>query len=296
MSRVRTTLSFIRVKQWYKNIVIFLPLVFSLKFFLPNEFLLTMLGFTSLSIVSSAMYVRNDIKDAEQDKCHPLKKQRAIPAGHIDIKQAWTIFGILLIVGFGIAFFLDFSFTLLLLIFFINTEIYSRWTRNILFLDAFAIGINFIIRAISGIVLLHTILSPWIILGVFFVALFLAFIKRKGELTTLEENAHKHRVTLKDYSLFSLNSAVTISSVMIITTYSLYAIHGPNGDWRLILTVPFIIFVIFRQLHLSSVNDKVAQTNEIFRDKYSLIALIVYAVFTIILLYMGKSNLFTGNF
>lgn len=288
--------NFIRVRQWYKNVIIFLPLVFSFKFFLLPEFLLTVIGFIALSMISSAMYVRNDIKDLEPDKSHPLKKQRALPAGRINIKQAWIIFGILLVIGFGISILLDVYFALLLAIFFANTEIYSRWTKSIIFLDAFAIGINFIIRAIAGIVLLHTPLSPWIIIGVFFVALFLTFTKRKGELTTLKDNAREHRITLKDYSLFSLNTTITISAVMIIVTYSLYAMHGPNGDWRLILTVPFIVFVIFRQLHLSGTNDTLSQTNEIFKDKHSLVALIAYAIFTIILLYMGHSEIFGGNF
>ncbi|MDE1868009.1 MAG: UbiA family prenyltransferase, partial [Thaumarchaeota archaeon] len=291
MTSMRTIVSFIRVKQWYKNVIIFLPLVFSFKFFLLPEFLLTVLGFIALSMISSAMYARNDIKDLETDKSHPLKKQRALPAGRINVKQAETIFGILLVIGFGISILLNVYFTLLLAIFFANTEIYSRWTKNIIFLDAFAIGINFIIRAMAGIVLLHTPLSPWIILGVFFVALFLAFTKRKGELITLEEKAHEHRVTLKDYSSFSLNSALIISAVMIIVTYSLYAMHGPNGDWRLILTVPFIIFVIFRHLYLSGINDTLAQTNEVFKDKHSLVAIIAYAIFTIILLYMGHSEI-----
>lgn len=296
MVNARTITSLIRVRQWYKNVIIFLPLVFSLEFFDQHKFILTLLGFIALSAISSAMYVRNDIKDIEQDRSHPLKKLRPLPAGKIEAGQAWVLFGILIAVGFAIGITLDPYFALLLGIFFANTEIYSRWTKNIIFVDAFAIGINFIIRAIAGIVLLHAALSPWIILGVFFVALFLAFTKRKAELATLEENAHEHRVTLKDYSFYSLNTALAISAVMIIVTYSLYAIHGPTGDWRLILTVPFIIFVIFRQLHLSSINDKIAQTNEIFRDRHSLVALLVYTALTILLLYMGHSDLFKGNF
>ena len=135
-------------------------------------------------------------------------------------------------------------------------------------------------------------MSPWIILGVFFIALFLAFIKRKAELVTLE-NAHEHRTSLKDYSDFSLNTALGISAVMVIITYSLYAMDGPNDDWRLILTVPFIIFVVFRQIHLSSINHNIAQTNEIFKDRQSLFAIIAYAILTICLLYLGPSELFT---
>ena len=283
------------MRQWYKNILIFLPLVFTLNFFQPDKFLIIITGFISLSLVSSSLYVRNDIKDIELDKTHPLKKNRALPSSTITIKQAWTIFAIFLGVGFGIGFSLDYMFVILLVLLFVNTEIYSRWTKNIIFLDAIAIGINFIIRAGSGIVLLDVPLSPWLILGVFFVALFLVFTKRKAELVTLE-NAHEHRTTLKDYNEFSLNTTLGISAVIIIITYSLYAMNGPNDDWRLIITVPFILFIIFRQIYLSSINDEIVQTNEIFKDKQSLYATIAFTILTIFLLYMGPSELFESDF
>lgn len=296
MSNIRILIDLIRVRQWYKNVIIFLPLVFSFGFFSADKFSLILAGFFALSLVSSAMYVRNDIKDVEQDRSHPLKTLRAFPSGKISTKLAWSIFLILLSSGFTIAYVLDFWFFIIVILLFVNTEIYTRYTKKIIFLDVFSIGINFIIRAISGIVLLNTPLSPWIILGVFFVALFLAFIKRKVEMMTLKGDAHKHRESLKDYSEFSLNTSLGISAVMVIITYSLYAMNGPTNDWRLIITVPFIIFVILRQIHLSSINDKTAQTNEIIKDKQSLIAILSYVILTIVLLYLGPSEIFSHNF
>lgn len=287
---------FIRIKQWYKNIVIFIPIVFSFDFFVVEKFLLTLVGFISLSLVSSAGYVRNDIKDLEQDKIHPLKKLRMLSSGLIDKKQAWVIFSFLIFTGFGVGVFLDFSFVIILILLFINTEIYSRWTKKIIFIDAFAIGINFILRALSGIILLKTSLSPWIILGVFFVALFLAFFKRKSELILLDDNAQNHRATLKNYTDFSLNTSLIVAGIMIITTYSLYAINGPNNDWRLIITVPFILFVILRQIHISSINDKTVKINEIIKDKQSLFALIIFGILTFVLIYFGPSELFSNGF
>ena len=295
MTEVKIIIDLIRVRQWYKNIIIFLPLVFSLGFFSPEKFSLILAGFFALSLVSSAMYVRNDIKDVEQDRLHHLKKNRALSSGKVSTKQACSLFLILISSGFAIAYVLDFWFLVITVMLLENTEIYSRWTKKIIFLDAFSIGINFIIRAVSGIILLNSPLSPWIILGVFFVALFLAFIKRKAEMITLED-AHKHRESLKDYSEFSLNTSLGISAVMVIVTYSLYAMNGPTHDWRLIITVPFIIFVILRQLHLSSINDKIAQTNEVLKDKQSLIAILIYAVLTVGLIYLGPSELFSHNF
>ena len=292
---IKQILDFIRIKQWYKNVIIFIPLVFSFEFFVAEKFLLTIIGFLAISFVSSACYVRNDIKDSDLDKLHPTKKLRALPSDVLNKNQAWIIFSSLIIVGFGIGIFLDPIFTVILFILFVNTEIYSRWTKKIIFIDSFAIGINFILRALSGIILLQTSLSPWIILGVFFVALFLAFIKRKAELMSLSDVAGKHRETLKEYSEFSLNVATIISGIMIITTYSLYAINGPNNDWRLIITVPFIIFVILRQIHLSNIKGEIKRSSEIIKDKQSLFILVIYGIITFVLIYLGPTELFNSG-
>lgn len=292
---IKDILDFIRVKQWYKNIIIFIPLVFSFEFFIVEKLFITIIGFIAISFVSSACYIRNDIKDFEQDKLHPTKKFRALPSGLIEKKQALIIFSVLIVIGFLISFVLDLFFSLLLFILFLNTEIYSRWTKKIIFIDAFVIGINFILRALAGIILLQTPLSPWIVLGVFFVALFLAFSKRKSELISLTNNAENHRDTLKEYSEFSLNTSILISGIMIITTYSLYAINGPNNDWRLIITVPFIIFVILRQIHLSNIKSEKIFSNEIIKDKQSLFTLVIYGIITFVLIYFGPSELFNKD-
>jgi 4-hydroxybenzoate polyprenyltransferase len=288
----KNILDFIRIKQWYKNIIIFIPLVFSFEFFVVDKLFITVIGFIAISFVSSACYVRNDIEDVEQDKLHPSKKFRVLASGLLKKRQAWAIFISLIVFGFGIGFLLDYVFSILLLILFLNTEIYSRWIKKIIFVDVFVIGINFIIRALAGIILLQTSLSPWIILGVFFVALFLAFLKRKSELISLADVAQKHRESLKEYSEYSLNTGILISGIMIITTYSLYAINGPNNDWRLIITVPFIIFVILRQIHLSNVKNKTNSSNEIIRDKQSLLTLLIYGIITFVLIYLGPTKLF----
>lgn len=292
MSKAKTFLKFIRIQQYYKNAIIFLPIIFSLHLFSKEDFLVTIAGFVSLCLISSALYIRNDILDVELDKVHPRKSKRALPSGLITLNQSWLIFTIFILVGFTISFFLNWKFTVMLLLLFLNTEIYSRWTKNIIFLDAFAIGGNFIIRAISGIILIESKVSPWLILGVFFVALFLGYIKRMAETESLNDNAGNHRKTLEDYTPFSLNAVVMISAMMIIITYSLYAIEGPQQDWRLVLTVPIIVFVIFRQLYLVSVNDTIAQTNEVFRDKQSAVAIVIFLVSTIYLMYFVPTSFF----
>jgi 4-hydroxybenzoate polyprenyltransferase len=285
-------INLIRVRQWYKNVIIFLPLVFSFDFFVLEKLGIIVLGFVALSLVSSSMYIRNDIKDLKSDKMHPTKKFRPLAAGIFSIKQTWIFSILLFISGLLIGFFLEPLFSILLILLFFNTEVYSRWTKKILFLDVFAIGINFIIRAVSGIILLNVSLSPWIILGVFFVALFLAFVKRKSEMITLEDNAKEHRGILDEYTVFSLNASLLIAAVMVIITYSIYAINGPTGDWRLVLTVPFILFVILRQIYISNINNEKLKSFEVLKDRPSLFAIIAYSLFTLFLLYYVPSEIF----
>lgn len=292
MKKIRALLGFVRVHQWYKNIVVFLPLVFALHLFLPKEFFITMLGFISLCLVSSSTYVRNDILDLEHDKVHPIKRNRSLSSGLFTIHQAWVLFVLLISTGLALSFIMSWKFTVMLFLLFVNTEIYSRWTKNMIFLDAFSIAANFIIRAISGIILIGSKLSPWLILGIFFVALFLGYTKRKAEVESLNEDASIHRKVLKEYTSFSINSVVVISAMMIIMTYSLYAIDGQSHDWRLVLTVPMIVFVIFRQLHLVSIKDTIAQTNEVFRDKQSGIGILVFFIVTIYLMYFAPAQFF----
>ncbi len=124
-----------------------------------------------------------------------------------------------------------------------------------------------------------------IIFGVFFVALFLGFMKRKSEIITLKNSAGSHRKVLSHYTKISLNISVFISAVMILAIFTIYSVIGPFHDGRLILTVPFIAFIILRLSYLSKINHILIQKNEFYKDKLTAIAIISYSIFTLILLY-----------
>jgi len=292
MSYSRTIVKLLRVNQWYKNIIIFLPLVFSLQFFFSEAVLFSILGFIALCLVSSAGYIRNDIKDLESDKQHPRKKNRPLASGKIKVSQATGIFIILLAAGLTLSFFLDWKFGVMTILLLVNTEIYSNWLKKILFLDIFSISGNFIIRAFSGVVLIESSISPWLILGIFFVALFLAVIKRRNELDFLKHEAGKHRKVLTQYTESTLNSILLISSILVITTYSLYTMNSITEDWRLVVTVPIVVYIVFRQIHLSSISNEEIVSDNILKDKGTSMALIVYAIITIYLLYFAPSEIF----
>jgi len=292
MSYLRTTASILRVNHWYKNIIIFVPLVFSLKFFSFDAILFTFLGFIALCLVSSAGYIRNDIKDIDLDRLHPRKKNRPLPSGKITISQAMVVFIGILSVGLVLSFLLDWKFGIMAILLLTNTEVYSNWLKKILFLDILSISGNFVIRAISGVILIESPLSPWLVLGIFFVALFLAVIKRKNELIFLKDLAKTHREVLNQYSEYVLNSLVTISAVMVIITYSLYSMNSSSQDWRLVITVPIVVYIMFRQIHLSSISHEKNVSDNLLKDKETGIAVLVFGIVTILLLYFAPSEFF----
>ena len=285
MNKINSIITLLRVQQWYKNIIIFFGIVFALELVSPANIFVSILGFVALCLITSAGYIRNDILDLQQDKIHPEKCKRPLPSGQITLKKANTIFLIIIGIGLLLSFSLDLLFGVFMIALIINTEIYSRITKNIVFLDVFTIGINFVIRAVCGIVLINTPISPWIVFGVFCVALFLGFMKRKSEITTLKNSADSHRKVLSRYTKFSLNISVFISAMMIITIFTIYSVIGPFDDGRLILTIPFIALIILRQIHLSKINHILIQKNEFYKDKLTAIVIVSYSIFTLILLY-----------
>ena len=285
MNKINSIITLLRVQQWYKNIIIFFGIVFALELVSPANIFVSILGFVALCLITSAGYIRNDILDLQQDKIHPEKCKRPLPSGQITLKKANTVFLIIIGIGLLLSFSLDLLFGVFMIALIINTEIYSRITKNIVFLDVFTIGINFVIRAVCGIVLINTPISPWIVFGVFCVALFLGFMKRKSEIITLKNSADSHRKVLSRYTKFSLNISVLISAMMIIIIFTIYSVIGPFDDGRLILTIPFIALIILRQLHLSKINHILIQKNEFYKDKLTAIVIVSYSIFTLILLY-----------
>ena len=286
MIEISILFKIIRIKQWYKNIVIFLPLVFSLSLLNLDSIYLTIVGFIALSLASSALYIRNDILDIEFDKQHPIKKFRTLASGQISKKNAHIIFILLLSSSLIIAAILNWKLVIVLIFLFVNTTVYSQWLKNFAYVDLLSISLNFVIRVLAGMLLLQVGISPWLIFGVFLVAFFLGLMKRKSEIIILKDAAALHRKSLSKYSIKKLNYSLLILSVLVIVTYSLYSItNDPTNDNRLIFTIPIVAIIIFRQYYLSEKSVSVKKFNEVINDKITLFAIIMYIITTILLLY-----------
>ncbi len=239
----------LRVKQWYKNLVIFLPLFFVGMLFDLNGFLLSLAGFFSLCLASSATYVINDIKDRDKDKLHPEKKARPIAAGKVSVLAAAITAAVLFVMAVVLAYFLSTGFMFMVLLLFGLSQLYTFWLKNEALADVLLLSINFVIRAISGTFIIDASISPWLVLCTFFLSLFLASGKREADLAVMKgEKAVAHRKVLKYYTLEVTRTLTGIAATLLIIAYSLYSFLSQYP--QLLFTLPIAFYVTLRFLFL----------------------------------------------
>ncbi len=294
---IHAIIEIIRPRQWYKNFLIFVPLVASINLFQLDSLFLSVLGFVVLCLASSGSYVINDVFDYKRDLLHPEKKQRPIPSGRISRNSA-IIFGIVLLVAAGIfAYSLDDIFFIIVILLILSTFFYSKGAKDIFLLDVFMISINFVLRAVSGVFLIGVGLSPWLVIGIFFVALLLGFTKRQNEINLLKDEAKKHKKVLEKYTDKFLRYAIGQASAASIIAYSIYSINGPVeiGDWRLVLTIPVVFFILTSYVNniISGKYPGKELEKLMTLDKKLPISLLVFVIMTITLIYFVPSSFFS---
>ena len=283
-----------RPKQWYKNFLIFVPLVFSLHLFNIHSLSLSLLGFVILCLSSGGSYAINDLVDYERDLKHPIKNQRPLAKGLISKPKA-VVFALSLIsVSILLSLFLGYMFLIINCMLIASMILYSLYVKHIFMLDVFAISVNYVLRAVAGALALNLKISPWLIMGVFFLALLLALGKRKNEILFLKESANDHRKILSEYDNEILNYAIATTSATIILAYSLYSMTGPVGidDWRLIFTIPIAFFILLTYVNQTFTGKyKGRELNDLITsNKTLIISSIVFVVSIVILLYFVPSG------
>ncbi len=275
----------LRPNQWYKNLVIFFAIIFSKNVFDFGLLKITFLGFVMLIIISSANYILNDLVDMEKDKINPEKKKRPLASGNVSIGLALVLFFILLNVGLISSYFFNTSFFYIVLGLFVISTLYTFYFKHLILVDLIAISSNFVLRAIAGAVIIGVFVSPWLILGIFFFALFLVTGKRYGELNYLEENASKHRKILGEYTKEFLVSLFNIFTGVLILIFALYTFSSEHGN--LIWTLPLFIYIILRYYYLILSNNKIIRHPEkAFSDMPLLISVILFLLLGFILIFI----------
>ena len=283
-----TLVRLLRVHQWYKNLVVYLALFFTRNAFQPLLLWKSTLAFVALCFLSSSYYILNDIRDAEADRRHPEKKGRPIASGAVSARGGYVLSIMLLFLSFAIGLSLPALFNTIVILLFVSSLAYNLKLKDYAFIDLHVIAVNFLLRAMGGAVAIGVPSSPWLVTTVFFTALLLGISKRRSELILLGGDAHKFKKAYADYSLELLNMLLVIVSSILLFSYILYTffVH-PEG--YMMLTIPFASFVIFRYLHFSLMNHKMARkTHYIIYDRQLVIAFILWAATIFALIYLMK--------
>ena len=278
-----------RPRQWTKNAFVFFALVFDKQLLHLPAFLNTLAGFALFCLVSSAVYIFNDLADLEADRQHPEKKNRPLPSGQLPRGAAWTAGVLLAAVTFPLGWMLSPFFAGVLAFYFLINLAYSRWLKHVPILDVMIVAAGFVLRVHAGTTLIHVErFSPWLYAVTTLGALYLGFGKRRAELALLAHGAGSHRKVLEGYTLPLLDQYITIVSAATILAYSLYTFSAPNlpANHSMMLTIPFMAYIIFRYLYIIQVtHDAGAPEEVLLSDRPMQIAIFLFGLAVIAVFY-----------
>jgi 4-hydroxybenzoate polyprenyltransferase len=274
-----------RPQESYKNLLILLAPFFGQKLLDPNHYQILFLGFIALSLNSSACYIINDIKDASLDALHPKKRNRPIASGRISKPSAFLFSIVLLSASLLVSHSISVNFLIISLLLFLNSAIYSLLLRNIVWLDLISVSLNYVVRTMAGCELVHVTISPWLLMGVFYVSMLFVLAKRREEATLIEE-PKLHRTTFKSYDLNLIDQAISIFSTLVLISYSLYTFYSPYSNSLLPFTIPLVTLIVLEFILISRQQDgEYGIVRRILTNRIMMIGLAIWLVIMIFLIY-----------
>ncbi|GJQ34737.1 MAG: decaprenyl-phosphate phosphoribosyltransferase [Anaerolineales bacterium] len=280
-----------RPRQWTKNVFIFAALVFDKQLFNLDSFLRTLAGFVLFCLISSSVYIFNDLADVEADRQHPDKKNRPIAAGKLPVGAAWTAGIIIVLITFALAWLLAPGFEYVVVCYFLLNMAYTKWLKHIAILDVLIIAAGFVLRVHAGVTLIAVErFSPWLYVVMTLLSLFLGFGKRRAEMALLAHGAGSHRKVFDGYTLPLLDQYIMIVSGTTIVAYSLYTFNAPNvpDNHSMMLTIPFVVYAIFRYLYLIEVKHAGGTPEEILlSDRPFQISMFLWAFAVLAIFYFS---------
>ncbi len=285
----------LRPAQWIKNGVVPAALFFAwrdpsqgIDIQNPHVFIIVGLAVICFCIVSSAIYLINDIKDRDADRAHPIKCLRPIASGEFPVNRAMLLAISLLLAGTVLSLQLPLLFTWVLAGYAAMQFVYTFVLKRIPYVDVFIIAIGFVFRAVAGAVAISVRISPWLLLCTFLLALFLALCKRRHEKGLFEESDSRHRQALTGYSRQLLDIQISITASATAVCYAIYTLAPETihrfGTNRLGLTIPFVLFGVFRYLALVYTQDEGGHPEKVMlTDKTLITTVLCYACVTLVI-------------
>ncbi|HTX79127.1 MAG TPA: decaprenyl-phosphate phosphoribosyltransferase [Longilinea sp.] len=252
----RSIIKTMRIRQWVKNVFVLAALVFDRQLTIFNSVERSVAGMLLFCLLSSVVYIVNDVMDVEADRQHPKKRNRPIAAGKLPIPVALAVAVALCVIVFPLAYLLSLDFAIICAIYLAVNLAYSRWLKHMPLVDVLVLASCYVLRVASGVTLIHVErFSPWLYVVTTLLALYLGFGKRRSELSDLGTSANVHRPVLDGYTIPLLDQLITIVSSTAIVAYSFYTFSAPNvpENHTMMLTIPFVMYGIFRYLYLIQV-------------------------------------------
>lgn len=287
---LRALIKSMRLRQWTKNAFVLAAVVFDRQLGNPPAVLRSLAGFLLFCLLSSSVYLINDVVDAPADRLHPQKRNRPIASGRLPVSVAITAAVIIVLVTIPAAFLLSPWFGWITLAYFLINLAYSNWLKHIPILDVMIIAAGFVLRVAGGVTLVIVErFSPWLYVVTTLGALFIGFGKRRSELALLEKEANSHRRVFDGYTIPLLDQLILIVSSTTIIAYSLYTFSAPNlpENHSMMLTIPFVIYGVFRYLFLIQVRQSGGAPEELLlTDRPLQAAIVLWGIAILIIFYL----------
>lgn len=289
MNNLFGLLRLMRPHQWVKNAFVFTGLLFGHAWRDPNLTAQVILAFAGFCLVSSAVYVVNDIVDLEQDRNHPSKSRRPLASGQVSVVAAIILAVLVGALGFGLAYGASRIVVIILVGYALMNVAYSFWLKHVVILDVFVIATGFMLRILAGTLGVGIPPSQWLLLCGMMLTLFLGFTKRRAEIIALAEDKSRHRKVLEHYGPALLDKMIVITAAGLIMSYSLYTMSPDtiriHGTANLIYTVPFVMYGTFRYIyalhHASRGGDP---SHDLVRDPHLFVVVCAWLLATVLLI------------
>ncbi|TYQ16789.1 UNVERIFIED_CONTAM: 4-hydroxybenzoate polyprenyltransferase [Acetivibrio alkalicellulosi] len=287
IAKIEGYIRLVRPKQWIKNLFVFAALIFSKHVFDWEYLSKVALAFLFFCMVSACVYILNDVVDVNKDRAHPKKRTRPIAAGIIKKREAIILLIVLLPLVLTASFLLNVYLGIVILLYFLNNLLYSLIIKHLVILDVMSIALGFLLRVIGGALVIRVYISPWILLCTLLLSLFLGFSKRRNELVVLKDDVGSHRRILEEYSLEFIDNMLSIVTASTVMAYSLYTFSSNGENYYMMLTIPFVLYGIFRyQYIIYKKNEGGSPEETVLSDIPLIINIFLWICTSIVIIYL----------
>lgn len=288
---LKSIFKLLRPQQWIKNGVVLAGLIFAGQGTNQAYQIISLLTLAAFCCLSSSVYALNDIVDTDRDRQHPLKKNRPLAAGDLSITVAGTVGTILALGGLSLSYYIGLGLFYVALVYLVLNVLYTFWLKNIVIIDVMSIAAGFVLRALAGAVAINVEFSNWLLITTFVLALFLGLGKRRHELLFLENDATSHRQILDKYSPYLLDQLIGVVTASTVITYLFYTLSAEVSEKLhtkyLYVTIPFVIYGIFRYLYLVHKEEKGGSpTTLLLADRPLLADVVLWLASIVVILYV----------